>query len=105
MPEGRKGGGPPGHETEKDHSKIEPVLRELSRPVGTPSEAQWSKGDPKREPKWCPKVGLAASMKTCVFHRRYVKHRFPGCLETVPFWDRCCNPTLDHIFSQLRSSW
>ena len=35
-----RGGGPPNHETKKDHSKIEPALRELSRPVGTSSEAQ-----------------------------------------------------------------
>ena len=67
MAEPLKGGGAPTNEAKKDHSKIEPVLRELSRPVGAPSEAHWSKNDPKREP-CCQKESLAEGMETCVFH-------------------------------------
>ena len=36
----QEGGAPLYNETLKDQLKIEPVLKELSRPVGAPSEAQ-----------------------------------------------------------------
>ena len=39
MAEGLKRGGGRGHEAQKDHLKIEPVLRELSMLFGAPGEA------------------------------------------------------------------